>query len=125
MEKYSKAWTDDDILEALWMRDEGYTFKQIGARFVRNKERGDRSSAQSNEGKRMIYWHILVLTYTFETQTFESTIAFRDQSSGMLPNAMDEIYPTILAAYSDSMAQCQPTDTVSGWTIRPKARPVR
>ena len=71
----------------------------------------------------MIYWHILVLTYTFETQTFESTIAFRDQSS--CANAMDEIYPTILAAYSDSMAQCQPTDTVSGWTIRPKARPVR
>ena len=33
MEKYSKAWTDDDILEALWMRDEGYTFKEIGAHF--------------------------------------------------------------------------------------------
>jgi hypothetical protein len=71
----------------------------------------------------MIYWHILVLTYTFETQTFESTIAFRDQPS--CANAMDEIYPTIIAEYPDSMAQCQPTEVASGWTIRPKARPVR
>lgn len=33
MTEHSKAWTDDDILEALWMRDQGYTFKQIGKRF--------------------------------------------------------------------------------------------
>ena len=71
----------------------------------------------------MIYWHILVLTYTFESQTFESTIAFRDQSS--CANAMDEIYPTILAEYKDSMAQCIETDTASGFTIRPKLRPQR
>ena len=31
--EHSKAWTDDKILEALWMRDEGYTFKEIGAHF--------------------------------------------------------------------------------------------
>jgi len=71
----------------------------------------------------MIFWHLLVLTYTFESDTYVSQIAFRDQPS--CANAMDEIYPTILAAYSDSMAQCQPTDVASGWTIRPKARPVK
>ena len=69
----------------------------------------------------MIYWHILVLTYTFETKTFESTIAFRDQVT--CANAMDEIYPTILAAYPDSMAQCHPTEVASGWKTRPKMRP--
>ena len=31
--QHSQKWTDDDILEALWMRDEGYTFKEIGAHF--------------------------------------------------------------------------------------------
>jgi hypothetical protein len=35
---------------------------------------------------------------------------------------MDEMYPTIIAEYPDSMAQCQPTDVVSGWSVRPKAR---
>jgi|TARA_R110000796_G_scaffold4199_3_gene15896 hypothetical protein len=69
----------------------------------------------------MIFWHLLVLTYTFEGDTYVSQIAFRDQAS--CANAMDEIYPTILAEYSDSMAQCTKTDTASGWTIRPKARP--
>ena len=28
--EHGRKWTDDDILEALWMRDEGYTFKEIG-----------------------------------------------------------------------------------------------
>jgi hypothetical protein len=69
----------------------------------------------------MIFWHILLLTYTFENQTFVSDLAFRDQAS--CANAMDEIYPTIYAEYRDSMAQCVPTDRVSGYTIRPKARP--
>ena len=31
--EHSQKWTDDNILEALWMRDEGYTFKQIGNHF--------------------------------------------------------------------------------------------
>ena len=31
--EHGRKWTDDDILEALWMRDEGYTFKEIGAHF--------------------------------------------------------------------------------------------
>tara|TARA_R110001606_G_scaffold26208_1_gene84590 strand:- start:168 stop:356 length:189 start_codon:yes stop_codon:yes gene_type:complete len=31
--QHSQKWTDDDILEVLWMRDEGYTFQQIGKRF--------------------------------------------------------------------------------------------
>jgi len=31
--KQAQVWTDEDILDALWMRDEGYTFKQIGAHF--------------------------------------------------------------------------------------------
>ena len=31
--QHSQKWTDDDILEVLWMRDEGYTFKQIGDHF--------------------------------------------------------------------------------------------
>jgi len=69
----------------------------------------------------MIFWHLLVLTYTFESDTYVSQIAFRDQPS--CANAMDEIFPTILAEYPDSMAQC--TDTGSSWTIRPKARPVK
>tara|TARA_R110000744_G_scaffold330008_1_gene435551 strand:- start:380 stop:619 length:240 start_codon:yes stop_codon:yes gene_type:complete len=69
----------------------------------------------------MIFWHILVLTYAFEGQSFESTIAFKDQ--GSCANAMDEIYPTIYAEYRDSTAQCIPTATASGWTVRPKARP--
>lgn len=71
----------------------------------------------------MIFWHLLVLTYTFESDTYVSQIAFRDQPS--CANAMDEIFPTLLAAYSDSMAQCTKTDTASGWTIRPKARTVK
>ena len=69
----------------------------------------------------MIFWYMLVLTYTFENQTFVSGLAFKDQAS--CANAMDEIYPTIYAEYRDSMAQCVPTDRVSGYTIRPKARP--
>ena len=69
----------------------------------------------------MIYWHLLVLTYTFENNTYVSQVAFRDQPS--CANAMDEIYPTILAEYPDSMAQCTKTDTGSSWTIRPKLRP--
>ena len=69
----------------------------------------------------MIFWHILVLTYTFEQQTFVSELAFRDQST--CANAIDEIYPTIYAEYRDSMAQCEPTDVASGYTVRPKARP--
>lgn len=68
----------------------------------------------------MIFWHLLVLTYTFESDTYVSQIAFRDQAS--CANAMDEIFTTILAEYPDSTAQCQPTDIASGWTIRPKAR---
>jgi len=31
--QYSQKWTDDRILEALWMREEGYTFKEIGKHF--------------------------------------------------------------------------------------------
>jgi len=69
----------------------------------------------------MIFWHLLVLTYTFESDTYVSQIAFRDQPS--CANAMDEIYPTIYAEYRDSMAQCISTDVASSYTIRPKARP--
>ena len=69
----------------------------------------------------MIFWHILVLTYTFEQQTFVSALAFRDQPT--CANAIDEIYPTIYAEYRDSMAQCKPTGVASGYTVRPKARP--
>tara|TARA_B110000977_G_scaffold164731_1_gene211452 strand:- start:42 stop:272 length:231 start_codon:yes stop_codon:yes gene_type:complete len=69
----------------------------------------------------MIFWHLLVLTYTVEDHTFEAMIAFKDQSS--CANAMDEIYPTIYAEYRDSMAQCIETNEASGFTIRPKLRP--
>ena len=31
--QHSQKWTDDRILEALWMREDGYTFKQIGEHF--------------------------------------------------------------------------------------------
>jgi|TARA_B110000977_G_C10833185_1_gene398925 predicted transcriptional regulator len=31
--KHSKGWTDNDILEALWMRQEGYKMKEIGEHF--------------------------------------------------------------------------------------------
>lgn len=68
----------------------------------------------------MIFWHILLLTYTIEDQTFVSEFVFRDQST--CANALAEIYPTIYAEYRDSMAQCRPTDVVSGYTVRPKAR---
>ena len=72
----------------------------------------------------MIYFHLLVLTYTIDgNDTFVSKIAFRDQSS--CANAMDEIFPTIRAEYWDSMAQCNPTSTPSGYTIRPKPRPTK
>ena len=69
----------------------------------------------------MIFWHILVLTYTIEGRTFESKVALRDQPS--CAKFMDEIYPVIYAEYRDSMAQCVKTDEASGWTVRPKARP--
>ena len=69
----------------------------------------------------MIFWHMLVLTYTIEDRTFVSEFLFRDQST--CANAMDEIYPTIYAEYRDSMAQCISTDVASSYTIRPKARP--
>lgn len=69
----------------------------------------------------MIFWHLLVLTYTIEDHTFEAKILFNDQSS--CANAMDEIYPTIYAEYRDSMAQCIETNEASGFTIRPKLRP--
>ena len=74
----------------------------------------------------MIFWHLLVLTYTIEDHTFDGTtyvsqIAFRDQSS--CANAMDEIYPTIYAEYRDSMAQCIETNEASTYTVRPKLRP--
>jgi hypothetical protein len=71
----------------------------------------------------MIYFHLLVLSYAIDGTEYASHIALRDQAS--CANAMDEIYPTIRAEYPDSMAQCIKTDTVSGWTIRPKARPTR
>ena len=69
----------------------------------------------------MIFWHMLVLTYTIEEHDFVSEILFRDQST--CANAIDEMYPTIYAEYRDSMAQCQPTEVASGWAIRPRARP--
>ncbi len=69
----------------------------------------------------MIFWHMLVLTYTIEEKTFVSEFLFRDQST--CANAMDEIYPTIYAEYRDSMAQCTPSDVASGYTMRPTARP--
>ena len=31
--QHSKGWTDDNILEALWMRDEGFTMREIGNHF--------------------------------------------------------------------------------------------
>jgi len=31
--KYSKGWSDDDILDALHMRDEGFTMREIGNHF--------------------------------------------------------------------------------------------
>ena len=71
----------------------------------------------------MIFFHLLVLTYTIDGNEYVSQIAFRDQSSCAM--AMDEIFPTIRAEYLDSMAQCLPTDTPSGYTIRPKARPIK
>jgi hypothetical protein len=70
----------------------------------------------------MIFWHLLVLTYAFEGDVYVSQIAFRDQPT--CADAMDDIYPTILAEYPDSMAQCIKTDTASRWTIRPKSRPL-
>ena len=30
---HSQKWTDDEILEALWMREKGYTFKELGNHF--------------------------------------------------------------------------------------------
>jgi hypothetical protein len=71
----------------------------------------------------MIFFHMLVLTYTIDNSEFVSTLVFRDQSS--CANAMDEIFPTVQAEYWDSMAQCIPTDTPSSYTIRPKARPTK
>tara|TARA_R110002153_G_scaffold97383_1_gene232113 strand:+ start:683 stop:868 length:186 start_codon:yes stop_codon:yes gene_type:complete len=31
--EHSRGWTDDNILDALWMRDEGYSSIQIGKHF--------------------------------------------------------------------------------------------
>jgi|TARA_B110000285_G_C14642466_1_gene388226 hypothetical protein len=69
----------------------------------------------------MIFWHLLVLTYTVEEHTFEAMIAFRDQPS--CAAAMDKIYPVIYSEYRDSMAQCIKTEEASGYTVRPKPRP--
>ena len=71
----------------------------------------------------MIYFHLLVLTYAIDGTEYASHIALRDQAS--CARAMDGIYPTLRQEHPDSMAQCIKTDTVSGWTIRPKARPSR
>ncbi len=71
----------------------------------------------------MSYWVILVLTYTFGAETYVSDLAFKDQQT--CARMMDTIFPAIQAEYEDSMAQCMETDIVSGWTIRPKARPTQ
>lgn len=69
----------------------------------------------------MIFWHLLVLTYTFEANTYVSELAFKDQAT--CAAMMDTFYPVIYLEYHDSMAQCIKTDVSSGYTIRPKARP--
>ena len=71
----------------------------------------------------MIYFHLLVLTYAIDGTEYASRIALRSQPS--CARAMDGMYPTLLKEHPDSMAQCIKTDTVSGWTIRPRARPTR
>lgn len=71
----------------------------------------------------MIYFHLLVLTYAIDGTDYASHIALRGQQS--CARAMDGIYPALRQEHPDSMAQCIKTDTVSGWTIRPKARPTR
>lgn len=71
----------------------------------------------------MSYFAILVLTYTFGAETYVSELASKDQAA--CARLMDDIFPAIQAEYEDSMAQCIETDVVSGWTIRPKARPTQ
>jgi hypothetical protein len=69
----------------------------------------------------MIFWHLLVLTYTVDGQTFSSNLAFKDQAT--CAAMMDKFYPVMYLEYRDSMAKCIKTDVASGYTIRPKARP--
>lgn len=71
----------------------------------------------------MIYFHLLVLTYAIDGTDYASHIALRDQQS--CARVMDAVYPALLKEHPDSMAQCIKTDTVSGWNIRPKAKPTR
>ena len=70
-----------------------------------------------------MYFHLLVLSYTIDGTEYASHIALRGQLS--CARTMDGMYPTLLKEHPDSMAQCIKTDTVSGWNIRPKARPAR
>ena len=71
----------------------------------------------------MIYFHLLVLTYVIDGNEYVSQVAFKDQPSCAI--AMDPIFEALRDQHHDSVAQCLPTDTPSGYTIRPKARPIK
>ena len=70
----------------------------------------------------MIYFHLLVLTYTIDDKDYVSQVAFKDQSSCAI--AMDPIFDALRAQHHDSVAQCVPTDTPSG-SLRPRPRPTK
>ena len=71
----------------------------------------------------MIYFHLLVLTYVIDGNEYVSQVAFKDQSGCAI--AMDPIFDALRAQHHDSVAQCTPTSTPSGYTIRPKPRPTK
>lgn len=71
----------------------------------------------------MIFFHLLVLTYTIDGKDYVSQIAFKDQPS--CAASMDPMFEALRKQHHDSMAQCVPSDTPSSYTIRPKARPTK
>jgi hypothetical protein len=72
----------------------------------------------------MTYLTMLVFIVTINGEDFPSPIPFTsEQKCEQALRATGELYKIYDADWGDTMVGCVRTDVVSGWTVRPQARP--
>lgn len=72
----------------------------------------------------MTYFVALMFSYVLDGEEFETLVWFRDEvQCERALRASDAFYAETRTIYPDSMIACVQTDIVSGYALRPKARP--
>lgn len=72
----------------------------------------------------MKYWWLLQLTFVFDGEQITQSIPMEGiNACSRALTAAESFHSELDRTLSGVMMGCKETDIVSGWTIRPKARP--